>query len=333
MAKRKPGVCLVCGLETSRTSITTCKRCLNPTSHRKSAEVAEEIARQVAFAREDITAMAEEAQARLPRKLPKPKARPTGILLELMVPDLHLGKLAWGTETGYGNYDSKEAQRLYREAIATLLDRTAHWAPEHIVLVIGNDFFHSDNKAGTTTKGTPLDNDSRFAKMFREGRQMLTDVITQLNARAPVTVVSCPGNHDSVSAWTLGEALECWFRQTPTVTVLNDPTPRKYMEWGRCLVGWEHGDKGKPEDMPLVMATEQPLAWGRTKFREIHGGDKHQTKVIERHGVRYRICSALCDTDSWHSEHKFVGNIRAAEAFVWSRTDGLVAQAFYTVTD
>lgn len=304
---------------------------MNPATHKKSAEVADEISRHVSFAREDIDAMVQEALARMPKRLPKPRSNGSGIMVQLMVPDLHLGKLAWGEETLHASYDNKEAQRLYREAIATLMARTECWNPERIVLVAGNDFFHSDTKLGTTTKGTPLDNDSRFAKMFREGRQMLTDVVTQLHETAPVTLISCPGNHASVAEWTLVEALECWFHATPTVTIMNAPSPRKYFEWGECLLGYEHGNAGKLEDLPLLMATEMKAAFGRTSHREWFTGDKHQAKLFERMGVRVRISPALCPPDAWHSENHYVGNLQQAEAHVFSKTDGHLATAFYTV--
>ena len=321
----------MCGRSTSRTSITTCARCMNPVRHKKSAEVADEISRNVQFAREDIAQMLADAERGMPKKLPKPRPKPTGVLLQLMVPDLHLGKLAWADETGYTNYDSKEAKTLFREAVSTLMDRTAHAKPERILLVTGNDFFHSDNKAGTTTKGTPLDNDSRFAKMFTEGRTMLTEVITELHGVAPVTVVNCPGNHASVAEWTLVEALTCWFRNTPSVEFLNKPSPRKYYEWGQCLNGYEHGNAGKLEDLPLLMATEMKQAFGRTSYRNWWTGDKHQSRQFERMGVRVRISPALCPPDSWHSENHYAGNLQQAEAHLMSKTEGIIGEAFYTV--
>lgn len=298
--------------------------------HKKSAEIATEVDRYVAQARAEINALAEDAFGRMPKRLPKPRARTSGHMVKLMVPDLHLGKLAWAEETMHQNYDIKEASRLYREAIATLIDRTAHEKPERIVLVYGNDYLHSDTKTGTTTKGTPLDNDSRFAKMFREGRMLMTDVITELHEHAPVTVISCPGNHASVAEWALAESLACWFRNTSTIDILNAPTPRKYYEWGQCLLGFEHGNMGKLEDLPLLMATEMPEAFGRTRYRHWFTGDKHQKMVFERMGVRVSISPALCPPDAWHSESHYVNNLRQAEAYVWSKTEGLVAQAFYT---
>jgi len=333
MPKRHPGVCCVCGRETSRSSITTCKRCFNPATTKKGLEVTEEIDQQVERAREEINAMVDAAQRDMPRRIPKPRPTPTGVMVELMVPDLHLGKLAWGLETGYGNYDSKEAVRIYREAVDTLVARTAVWKPERYVLVVGNDFYHSDTMAGTTTKGTPLDNDNRFAKMFRTGRELLVEVITRLHTLAPVTVVCQPGNHDQQAAWTLGEALECWFHATPTVTILNTPTPRKYLEWGAVMLMWSHGDKGKAAEIPLLMATEQPQMFARTRFRESHVGHKHKHQADEYMGVRVRVCSALSGTDAWHAENHFVGNLRQAEAFVWSKGEGQLGTAVYTVAE
>ena len=288
-------------------------------------------------ARSDIDTLLREAGEQMPERVPVRPAEPSGYLLELAIPDLHLGKLAWGAETGGANYDSKIAVRVWREAVEALLGRTAAFTPERIVLVVGNDFFHSDTKAGTTTKGTPLDVDGRFQKMFATGRKLITDTAERLAGLAPVTLVMCAGNHDTLANYCLGDALECWFHNTPAVTVMNAPTPRKYLQHGKVMLMWTHGDKGKLSDLPLLMATEQPAMFGATRFREAHTGDKHTRRALqslgtaEHMGVTVRISPALCAADAWHSENQFVGNLRAAEAFVWSKDEGLVAQAMFTV--
>lgn len=268
-----------------------------------------------------------------PRPAPKRTAPSGEHMLEIGIPDLHIGKLAWSDETMGANYDHKIASALYRQALETLIARTAAFRFSRIVLPVGNDFFNSDTKAGTTTGGTPLDNDSRFQKTYVVGRQLMVDAIERLRQIAPVTVVMVPGNHDALTTFTLGDSLECWYHATPDVEVLNQPTPRKYLQHGRVMLMWTHGEKGKKDNYPLLMATERPEMFGATRFRECHTAHLHQLQVKETMGVRTRVLSALCPPDAYHSENHFVGNQRAAEAFVWSPVEGLVSIATYTVQE
>lgn len=288
----------------------------------------------VIAARREIDAMIAEAKKAIgPRPAPKRIVPAGDHLLEISIPDLHIGKLAWHQETMGGDYDHKIAIALYREALETLIARTAAFRFARIVLPVGNDFFHSDTKAGTTTGGTPLDTDSRFQKTYLAGRKLMVEAIERLRQIAPVTVVMVPGNHDALTTFTLGDSLECWYHATPDVEIMNAPTPRKYLQHGKVMLLWTHGDKGKKDNYPLLMATERPEMFGATKYRETHTGHMHQLQVKEMMGVRVRISPALCSSDAWHSENHFIGNQRAAEAFVWNPVEGLVSIATYTVKD
>jgi len=286
-------------------------------------------------AKQEIERLKADAKARIkPQPAPK-RIRPAGKhMLELNIPDLHIGKLAWSEETLGANYDHRIAVELYKEAVDTLLQRTAAFTVDRVVIPFGNDFLNSDTKAGTTTAGTPLDNDSRYQKVYVEGRKLLVWVIERARAIAPhVDVLSVPGNHDTLSTFTLGDSLECWYHHTKGVTVHNGAALRKYTEHGRVMLMFTHGNRGKLQDYPLLMATEQPEMFGRTRYREAHTGDKHQLRVQEHRGVRVRILSALCPADAWHSEYQFVGNQRAAEAYVWHPDEGLVSVAVFTVQE
>lgn len=284
-------------------------------------------------AREEIAALVADAKRAIPRRSAAVavKRSASGNLLEPSIPDLHVGKLAWAQETGWENYDGKLAERVFEEALATLLQRTSSYTIDRILLPIGNDLLHADTKAGTTTGGTPLDMDSRYHKSFALVRRMMTRAVDTLRGVAPVRVVVVPGNHDTLSAWHLGDSLECYFHNCKDVEIDNAPTMRKYYQWGRVMLMFTHGNKGKLADYPMVMASEQPKMFGATLHREAHTGDKHQLKVQEVHGVKVRISPALCPPDAWHSEHHFVGNARCAEAFVWNRDEGLIGTANFTV--
>ena len=269
---------------------------------------------------------------------PKPVKTDKGAncMLEVDIFDLHLGKLAWAKETGYENYDLKIAKDLFVEALEVLIARTAGNKFSEVVLPVGNDFFHTDNLVSETTAGTRQDMEGRFHKTAHIGRQLMVYAIERLRQIAPVTAIVAPGNHDQLSAWHLGDSLECWFHDAKDVKVDNLPTLRKYHQFGNVMLMFTHGNRGKHIDYPLLMATEKPEMWGATKYRECHIGHLHQTqmrdsyKVEENHGARVRIISALCAADAWHAEMQLVGNLRQAEAFVWHRDEGQIAHATYT---
>lgn len=251
-------------------------------------------------------------------------------LLEVNIPDLHLGKLAWAKETGHQDYDLTLAEALYEKALDTLLARVSGFRVAKVVFPIGSDFFNVDGKTNLTTRGTPQDVDSRYQKSFLVGRRLMARAIDRLRGIAPVQAIIVPGNHDELAAWHLGDSLECFFHKTADVQVDNAPTLRKYVRFANTLLMFTHGDKGKPANWPLLMATERAEDFGATKFREIHCGHFHQTKLQEWNGVRVRTLSALCSPDSWHSGAGYVGNLRSAEAFVYNETEGLITTATFT---
>ncbi len=259
----------------------------------------------------------------------------SGLMLEVAIPDLHMGKLAWAKETGYQNYDITIAQKVHDQAIEKILDRTAGLKFDKIVYVVGNDLLNADNAQNTTTGGTPQHCDVRFQKTFRTTRMMVSDAIRKLRSRGPVLVPVVPGNHDTLSSWCLGHSLECLVEGYgwKDVYIDNGPTKRKYVEWGQVMLMLTHGDKGKHAGYPLLMATEQREMFGRTAFHEVHLGHLHGLLTREINGVRVRVLSALTATDAWHSEMGYVGNVRAAEGIIWDRQEGNVGNVIYTAPD
>lgn len=280
--------------------------------------------------REEIEQLKEDAkkQARIPAPVVRSVHR-SGNMLEINIPDAHFGKLAWGVETGYENYDTKIAEQVFVRALETLLERTKNYTFDQILFVVGNDLFNSDNIENQTTKGTTVTTDGRYHKTFYKVRRTITRCIERLREIAPVKVVMVSGNHDDLSVWHLGDSLECYFTKYPDVEIENTPIHRKYHQHGKCMLMFTHGDKGKRTDYPLLMATERPEMFGSTKFREAHTGHTHMTKMDEQHGVRVRVLPALCPPDDWHAENGFVGNLRNAEAYVWNKDEGLISQVYY----
>jgi hypothetical protein len=258
------------------------------------------------------------------------KANASGNLLEIGIPDHHFGQLAWGEETGGGNYDVKIAKDIFNQALYALIDRVKEHKFESVLFALGNDLLNADNIENQTTFGTPQTTDGRYQKTFATVRDLTIDGIERLRLIAPVKVVMVPGNHDRLSVWHLGDSLQCWFHNYKDVEIDNRPLYRKYFRFGSVMLMFTHGDKSDKAGLPLLMATEQPEMFGQTKFREIHTGHTHRAQMNETNGVRVRVLPSLCQPDDWHYDKGFVGNIRSAEAYVWNKDEGLIGTAVYT---
>lgn len=251
-------------------------------------------------------------------------------LLELDLFDLHLGKYAWGEETGH-DYDSAIADRIARAAVMDLIDQARQYKISQVILPFGNDFFHTDTQQGTTTAGTQVDHDTRFAKMFRTGRALGAWMIEACAEIAPVHVPVVPGNHDEQAAFCMGVVLEAEFARDKRVTFDNSPRPRKYYPFGGMLLGFTHGKEEPTGKLGALMAIEAREHWAVSTCREFHIGHLHTGKkaeplsVDEQTGVTVRWIRSLSGTDSWHAKKGFIGNQRNAEAFVWRREGGMRA--------
>jgi hypothetical protein len=286
--------------------------------------------KDVIAVRKEIAAIL--AEAKLDAPLPKGMKRPTvtsGKMLEVNIPDVHFGKLAWAKETGYENYDTRIAEVIHDRAVDAIIARSAKYDYEKIVYVVGNDLLQADDNESQTTSGTVVTTDARYKKTFQVARRSVIRAIEKLRALAPVEVVIVPGNHDELSIWHLGESLDIYFAKYGDVKVQNQPDPRKYVEFGKVMLMFVHGHKGKRNDYPLQMAAERSEMFGRTKWREVHCGHTHQTKLDEQHGIRVRVLPALCPPDDWHAENGYTGNLRCAEAFVWDSEEGLLDIIYY----
>ena len=269
-----------------------------------------------------------------PKKIARTKKAASGKMLEINMTDHHFGKLAWNLETLGANYDSKIAVQVFNRAFHGVLDLSPYDYYDEIWFVVGNDLFNADNSHGTTTSGTQVESDIRHEKTWVITRTVITKAIEMLrHFTDKVKVVVVRGNHDFNATFHLGDLLEVYFENYDDVEVNNRPSTRKYERFGASLIGYTHGDKEKPESLPLLMAVECREIFGQTRFHEWHIGHIHQTKVIEKNGVRVRVLPALCPPDAWHSEKGYVGNLRSTEALVWDREKGLQATVIYTDSD
>lgn len=270
------------------------------------------------------------------KPLPKPgrMGRPPGDAPGHMVAwglwDAHLGMHAWDAEVGE-SFDLKTAVSRVTNSIDDMVNRLAWWPHEieQIVMPIGNDYMHYDNVREKTTYGEHhLDADGRYAKVYVAGLQCLIYMVERALEVAPkVKILYIPGNHDLTTAYTLTVALAQRFLNDKRVEVDMRANPRKYVKFGGTLLGFDHGDKAKPDALVRAMLGECAADIGTATYREIQVGHTHQRMVKDHHtliptnGVTIRVNPALCNTDVWHHKQGFIGEpMKSVEAWFYSRT-------------
>jgi 3',5'-cyclic AMP phosphodiesterase CpdA len=261
---------------------------------------------------------------------PTVDSEPMALVMDLF--DLHIGMLAWGEETLSEDWNSKIGTAMAIKAVDSLINRLSGLNISQIIFPMGNDLLHTDQtiggKGGATTGGTPQDVDSRYLKMYRAATELMVTILDRLREIAPVLVVVVPGNHDMERAAYLGETINAWYRNDPEITVNNSASLRKYETFGNTLLGFTHGQGEKPEELPLIMASEEPVRWGQTKYRVFHTGHFHRKRKMlsvttdTYNGVEVLTLPSLVPPDSWHAMKGYVGGGRAAEAYLVGMTSG-----------
>jgi hypothetical protein len=285
--------------------------------------------RQEAIFREAVEAFASAIPRIKPSKGPQHANDKT--MAVYPVGDHHLGMLSWDEETG-DNYDLGIGERLLMGATDYLLGATPPC--EQATVVFLGDFMHYDSfEAVTPTSRNMLDADGRYPKMVRAAIRSMRYLIEAAAQRhRQVHVVVEIGNHDLSSSIFLMECLSNIYEKEPRITVDTSPKHYHYFDFGACLVGTHHGHGAKMEQLPLVMATDRPEQWGRTKFRYWYTGHIHHRKSAstvpqsqDYSGCVVESFRVLCPTDAWAAQ-KGYRQIRDMKAILLHREFGEVAR-------
>jgi hypothetical protein len=250
-------------------------------------------------------------------KVPKIKYKKSKdpILYEISLPDIHYGKITDEPFNLIEKHYIAAIQDLHRKADGLHIDR--------FLLPVGNDGLNSEGMSRATTKGTPQQDNMRWRESFRGYWHLVTKAIDYLTQFAPVDVVVVQGNHDFERMFYAGEVLDAIYHKNKNVTVDNGLDARKYYEYGVNMIMFTHGDKEKPNELPLLIATEQPEMWSRAKVREIHCGHKHKEMLNEYMGTKVRFIPSICGNDLWHKTQGYIGTLRCGQAYIWNKNRGL----------
>ena len=259
----------------------------------------------------------------------------TAHCLEIGAYDLHLGKIGIiGDE-----YSMDIAQDRLLSAIQHLLKRASGFTIDQILFVVGNDFLNTDGDKPIprTTKGTPQFNSDHHIEMYKRGRKLICTAINELSNLCPVHVVVMPGNHDEECIMYLGDALELFYEHNENVVIDNTRPLMKGFKYGNNLIAFDHGHKMKADKAVQILPQRFREIWSDVRYVELHRGHLHGVHhkkigaTSELSGITVRNLGSMAATDQWHDDKGFIGNVKRAHGFIWSKHNGLQAELFYNV--
>jgi len=242
----------------------------------------------------------------------------------LSIQDLHFGK-----------EDNFTITEDFKNAVRDLVMRAyASHRLEKIVYVVGGDLLNMDNFDGKTTKGTPVDNESKAQDAYNQAFSALHWSIGFIKSFCEqLEVVYIPGNHDRLSSYHLAHALSKCFEQGD-IKFNVEYSERKVVVYGNNFFAFEHGDVTK-KNTALVYAVEFPEMWGSTTYRTCYTGHFHSKKVTEFvtdnevHGFSIKHLPSLSRSDYWHYHNKFTGSKRQAIMEIHDRKKGKISEFTY----
>ena len=268
-------------------------------------------------------------------KRKRPDDRKDLHLLEISAFDLHLGKIGIKED----KYSLDIAQERLLSAIDHLLYRAQGYYIDKILFIVGHDLLNSDKDwpVPSTTRGTPQFNSDYHIDMYRAARKLMIKAIDILSEVADVHVMVIPGNHDRESVMHLGDTLELYYGNNENVKVDNNDCLMKALPYGNNLIISDHGDGPKTNDLPGIISQRFKNLWSDVDYVEVHRGHYHTNKatklqaIEELNGITVRNLSSMSATDYWHDSKGFIGNIKKAQAFIYSRQNGLQGILNYNV--
>lgn len=205
------------------------------------------------------------------------------LLKIIPISDLHLNLLA-DIETSGNEYNISIACDRFKRTIADNIADIKGKDIEKILLVVGNDFINADNLQGTTTKGTPQDNEVNWFKATDVATQLIIDAVHSLLKIAPVEVLNVTSNHDLHSMYSVCRAVHFAFRGNDEVTVLNKPCERFYYEYGKIGFCFSHDMKDPKKNALPIISSEFKHKWSDMNNCYLILGHLHNEMKYEKVG-------------------------------------------------
>ena len=277
---------------------------------------------------ERIDAIEERFKGSCPVLFTPPKVSSSGRVKKafISISDLHSGALAWGKETGYGDWDLDIAIKRLNEWLSRLYAHIEREKVHEIILYYNGDTLHANGQTPmTSTHGSDhiLDVDTRhFKTVDVTGENIIsnTDMAAQVSN---VRLVIKRGNHDGDSHLALLQGAKWRYYNQENVTVEMDPNAYWAHIFGRVALFGHHGDKIKPDVMIMQFLQRYRSEIADVDHITVWTGDKHHRKVEQFPGVTWEQSSCWSEPDLYGSKW---GNNAMAQAVIYDEIEGEVAR-------
>lgn len=242
-----------------------------------------------------------------------------GKALILPITDLHYALMSYVESSG-NEYDGAIAEKMFYQVVNDVLERTKHMKFEKIYFTIGSDIINADNKAGTTTKGTPQVESMEIEKAIINVTNMLVSTIEKLRTVSNVEVIHIPSNHDYHVAFGIANALRIRYADCEDVNIDYDWIERKYKVFGKTLIGFAH-DLKQNNINDIINTDVRPLL-GQTENTVYLLAHYHHETVTDKGGTDVRRLPTISALSRWGYEQGY-GAVRKNQSFVLDAEYGI----------
>ena len=247
----------------------------------------------------------------------------TEYLTQYTITDLHCGMYSWNEET-LSDWDLDICEKTILTGIQTLADMSPNSGTGLLVQL--GDFFHYDShETVTPTNKHLLDADTRFAKMFECGVDiMVKSIEILLNRHDKVKVIVAQGNHDLSLSDALRLLVKRLYANNPRVEIIGDSYPFYCLLHGDVMIGCHHGHLRKKVNLASHFSIVYSDKWGKAKKRYIHCGHLHQLSIDDKNGCVTWQHPTIAAPDAY-AAHKFDQTNRELTAIHYDKQYGIIA--------
>lgn len=223
------------------------------------------------------------------------------LLNQYTITDHHLGALAWGEETGAGDYDLRIGEQLILRWFAAAIAQSP--PAERAVFAQLGDFLHYDSfKSITPEHQHHLDSDSRYPKMVRAAIRIVRMVVRMLlEKHSVVDVIMCDANHDPAGEVWLREMMAAFYEDEPRVRVDTSPGTYTFIEHGDVSLFYHHGHRRGTRKVDAILVGKFRKLYGRTSISYAHTGHKHSDELITTDLMKVEQHETLAAPDAYGS--------------------------------